>query len=524
MTADSIRNHEVASALAVLDLPGVGATRALDLFSQHGSATAAYEYLISVRGSDRVTSYAAQHPLFDYEAVLAATYALGGNVKLWSDPDYPANLSQWSGRPPVLFYKGDLSGLDRRALALVGRVDPSREGEDAAARFARLCVENGISVVSGLAKGIDGASHRASLLDPPGHTYAVVGHGLDFSYPTENEDLYDRIPRHGAVISQFPTGMGPQRWTFPARNEVMCTLALGTVIIEAKEGCGSIIQADFSFKHGRPVFILSRNLKGENTEWAEKLVARGAHVVRYFEDVLEVVEKAHGELWAPKPEDETIFDLSSLPAGNAEPRAALFDIDGVIVSTMEAERLAVADLASQVLGYQVDPSDVPSFGSPIEKLAALGVAHASDTYQAHYTAVWTRHKGDPTVHEVVETIRQLKADGWKLGAITANNKERAEALVPPELRSQFDAFITYGTGGKDKPQAIKRLLAGWDVLPTRAFYIGDQPKDLIAARVAGVMGIGVLWGFGSRTELEAETPALILEQPAQTRDLLGLFA
>lgn len=522
MTAASTRDYEAAHALAVLDLPGFGARKALDAFQHFGSAAAAYERLTGPNATDRVTAFAAEHPLHDYLGIVHATYALGGSFKLWTDADYPANLSQWQGRPPVLFFKGDLGGLAPRALALVGRVDPTPAGVDAAERFARLCVENGINVVSGLAKGIDGASHRAALEDPPGQTYAVVGHGLDFAYPAQNRDLYAAIPDHGAVISQFPTGTGPQRWTFPARNEVMCTLALGTVIIEAKEGCGSIIQADFSFKHGRPVFILSRNLKVGDADWARQLVARGAHVIERFDQVLDLVEKAHGALWNSKPREEAMFELEDLTM-TTEPRAALFDIDGVIASTMDAERLAVAELASHSLRQTVEPVNVPTYGSPIQKLAALGVPDADAVYRASYTSVWERHAGDPTIHEVVETIGRLKADGWKIGAITSNNKQRAEILVPAELRAQFDAFLTYGNGGKDKAAAIGALISKWNVRPDRAFYIGDQPKDLVSARQAGVMGIAVLWGFGTREELAAEGPALILETPAETLSLLDLF-
>jgi DNA protecting protein DprA len=295
------RDLEAAHALLLLDAPGVGPRKCLQLLHRHGSAQEAFDYLRIAADAvpERIRNFTRTTPLDSYIECVERNRLLGGQYKLWSDVGYPASLSQWDGRPPVLFYKGDLSHLNKRSLALVGRVDPTDKGFAAADWFARKCVDNDITVVSGLAKGIDGASHRASLREPKGYTYAVVGHGLDYVYPRENCDLYDAIPLRGAVISQFSTGTGPQRWTFPARNEVMCTLALGTVIVEGKPGCGSIIQADFSFKHGRPVFLLRRNLGSVESGWAEELVARGAHVVECFDQVIEVVDTAMNE-WSDR--------------------------------------------------------------------------------------------------------------------------------------------------------------------------------------------------------------------------------
>jgi predicted Rossmann fold nucleotide-binding protein DprA/Smf involved in DNA uptake len=126
--------------------------------------------VLYLTASDRVRDYLKKADIGTYLASIDATYALGGNFKLWHEIDYPENLRLWKGRPPVLFYKGDLSKLKTRALALVGRVDPSDTGLESAHRFARLCVEHGIAVVSGLAKGIDAQSHRAALEVPPGDT------------------------------------------------------------------------------------------------------------------------------------------------------------------------------------------------------------------------------------------------------------------------------------------------------------------------------------------------------------------
>jgi DNA protecting protein DprA len=530
MSAPSARDHEAALALALLDAPGLGPSKVLDLLTRWGSAEAAFE---KTRTNEKASQTLRDHldatDPANYLQQLTQTRELGGDVKLWSDESYPGNLSKWQARPPVLFYKGAIDALTPRALALVGRVDPTDAGVAAATRFARMCVDNNIDVVSGLAKGIDGASHRSALADPPGNTFAVIGHGLDFAYPAENHDLYAAIPNHGAIISQFPIGMGPQRWTFPARNEAMCTLALGTVIIEGRAGCGSIIQADFSFKHGRPVFILSRNLKTEDPGWALDLVKRGAHVIERFEQVTEIVESTMGHLWGEKSVQATFFDVEDMisvtPTTQEEqPRAALFDLDGVVVDTMLTTRQALAEVASVHLRRTVDVSSVPGTGAAWRELKALGVSDAYDVAKSEYQSAWVRHLPSSQVfEEVVATIAALRSDGWKIGAITSQPSVRANKMVPSEVRALFDVFLTYGEGGRDKASAIVKTLDKWRIEKSRAFYIGDQTKDIDAAKEAGVTSVAALWGYSSRSELASSGPDFLLETPRDSNRLLELF-
>ncbi|MFB2556783.1 HAD-IA family hydrolase [Herbiconiux liangxiaofengii] len=525
MTAPFARDLAAARVLGLLDAPSFGPKRVLDVLSRWPDPQDAIEYLIAdAKTSDKVVEHLRFLDQAVYLRQIEQTRALGGDFKLWNDDSYPSNLGRWAARPPVLFFKGDIDQLTTRALALVGRVDPTDQGIDAAGRFARLCVDNNIDVVSGLAKGIDGASHRAALMDPPGRTYAVVGHGLDFAYPAENRELYGAIPMHGAVISQFALGVSPQRWTFPARNEAMCTLALGTVIIEGKEGCGSIIQADFSFKHDRPVFILSRNLKTDNAEWAHKLVKRGAVVVEHFDQVTDAVERKMGELWGEKQVQGTFFNMDELVhSPSAEPKAALFDLDGVVVSTMTTERSAIAEVATRHLGRPVELNEVQAFGSPPEKLRALGVTNYYAVYRNEYQAAWLKHLGETTVFdEVVSVIVRLLDEGWRVGAITSQSSSRADRMIPQAVRELFSEFITYSEGGKDKSSAITRLLTKWNVAADRAFYIGDQPKDIEAARGAGVHEVAALWGFASEQDLRALAPEWVLEAPTDADQLLTI--
>ncbi|MCZ0710580.1 HAD-IA family hydrolase [Microbacterium paraoxydans] len=506
MRALSARDSEASFALALLDLPSFGARKTLDGIERYGSAEAAYERATSSNAPSRISEFVKEHPLFDYEGVLSRTRELGGDFKIWTDEDYPANLSQWQGRPPVLFYKGNLSGLARRSLALVGRVDPSERGVDAANRFARLCVEHEISVVSGLAKGIDGASHRGALEDPPGNTYAVVAHGLDFAYPAENRDLYASIPEHGAVISQFATGTGPQRWTFPARNEVMCTLALGTVIVEAKEGCGSIIQADFSFKHGRPVFILSKNLKSGDTEWARKLVKRGAHVIEHFEQVLEIVERAHGELWDKPAPIQPMFEMEDMTSASA-PRAAIFDLDGVVIDSRAATTRAIAAIATRHTGREIHPDTIKASQAPHKALQDAGVSNAWNVYTTEYDTAFAAEAEQVGVFDqMIAAIQQLREDGFLVAAVTSQPRRRIARMLPAEMQAHFQPLLASGEYPGKKDAGIQKVLRGLGVERENAVFVGDTASDLEAARKAGVKSVAVLWGFSTEADLDAWRP------------------
>lgn len=513
------RDQEAARILFLMDAPSLGARRVIDLLREHGSAEAARSALVASKtSSDKLRDFLTTATLEPFHHAIAKTRVLGGDFKLWCDPDYPKNLTLWPGRPPVLFYKGKLDGLQERSLALVGRIDPTPDGVAAAARFARKCVEHGISVVSGLAKGIDGASHAAALEPPPGTTYAVLGHGLDYRYPRENGSLYDAIPQNGALISQFRTGLGPQRWTFPARNEVMCTLALGTVIVEGAVGCGSLIQADFSFKHGRPVFILSRNLRGEGAEWAAPLVSRGAHVIEHFDQVLDVIDRELGGAHrnVDRVQEPLFTPGADVSSSNVPRTAVLFDIDGVIVDTRVAHAAALAEIATRHIGRTITPEQVPHGGKPHDALAAMGVANAYAVYRAEYDEAFAKARGEVKVFEdVVRLLSGLRAAGIQLGAVTAQPKRRADQMMPANVRALFSVFLCYNDTQGKKDVGIRAALNRLGVDATKAAYIGDQPTDLEAARKAGVKAVGVLWGFSDEDSLRRWPHDVLVEDPQQ---------
>lgn len=228
------------------------------------------------------------------------------------DPDYPLNLRFVYDRPPFLFYRGELRLDDSYALAVVGTRRPSDEGRKRARRMARLLCERDVTVLSGLAAGIDAEAHTAAL-EAGGRTVAVLGHGFGRPvYPKENAALAEEIAERGAVVSQFFPGTPPTRRTFPLRNVVTSGMGQGTCVIEASQTSGARLQARLAIEHGKQAFLLQSLL--DEFPWAREFAQReGARVVT---DVDEVV--AH----LRKPE-EMARDWSehraSIVAANAEP-------------------------------------------------------------------------------------------------------------------------------------------------------------------------------------------------------------
>lgn len=205
------------------------------------------------------------------------------------DAEYPDNLRQVYNHPPFLFVRGRPDPRDARSLAVVGTRRPSPEGRHQAARLAHDLARRGVTVVSGLAAGIDTAAHTAAL-EAGGRTIAVMGTGIDLVYPKENAPLARRIATGpGALISQFWPGAPPRSQNFPLRNVVTSGLALGTVVVEASHTSGARMQARLALEHGKRVLLVRSLVMQE--EWAQKFAQRrGVRVVESVDEVLPVVE------------------------------------------------------------------------------------------------------------------------------------------------------------------------------------------------------------------------------------------
>jgi DNA processing protein len=206
------------------------------------------------------------------------------------DDEYPANLRAVYDRPPFLWVRGRIEPEDARALAVVGTRTASSEGLEQAGHLAQALAARGVTVVSGLARGIDTAAHEGALA-AGGRTIAVMGTGIDLVYPRENAELAERIvARGGALVSQFPPKAPPTRFRFPLRNRTMSGLALGTVVVEASHTSGARMQARIAVEHGKRVFLVQELVTRE--AWTRRYIGHpAATVVERVDDVLAVLDE-----------------------------------------------------------------------------------------------------------------------------------------------------------------------------------------------------------------------------------------
>lgn len=240
------------------------------------------------RYAEQLVEAVRDEDLRDAQILLQRVRGLGARLITVLDEDYPTNLQLIYNRPPFIWVRGRLDARDMRAVAVVGTRQASEGGRRVARRLAYGLAEADVSVVSGLARGIDTAAHVASL-DAGGHTAAVIGTGiLARAYPPENAALAERISERGALVSQFWPDAPPRRTNFPLRNVVMSGLAAGTVVVEASSTSGAKMQARFALEHGKRLFLHENLLRNE--EWAQRYANRpGVSIVRTLDDILEVV-------------------------------------------------------------------------------------------------------------------------------------------------------------------------------------------------------------------------------------------
>ncbi len=220
--------------------------------------------------------------------------------------DYPVLLKQLTCPPPILYYRGDISSVDQPAVAVVGSRRATFYGKEVAHRLAVEMAQAGVSVVSGMALGIDTAAHRGAL-ENSGYTIAVMGCGLDHCYPPRNADLMEQIVSGGAVLSEFPLGTKPLPNHFPQRNRIISGLSLGTVVVEATAKSGSLITADYALEQNREVFAVPGNVGSPYSRGCHRLIKDGARLVESAADIL-------SEIFVnPSSEEQlTIEDASSL--------------------------------------------------------------------------------------------------------------------------------------------------------------------------------------------------------------------
>ena len=190
-----------------------------------------------------------------------------------NDDSYPQNLKSIYDPPPYLYVKGDFKNEDRLSVAIIGSRSATNYGRQITETISKELSSLGITIVSGMARGIDSFAHQ-STLDAGGRTIAVLGCGIDIAYPPENKALMKRIRNSGAIISEFPFGAPPEAANFPQRNRIISGLSLGTVVIEAADDSGSLITANYAVEQGRELFAVPGNITSRMSKGSNSLIKK----------------------------------------------------------------------------------------------------------------------------------------------------------------------------------------------------------------------------------------------------------
>lgn len=273
-------------------IPGIGGITYRQLIDRFGTPAKVFEAkeseLTAVKGIRQTIVKAIRNFITKERARQELELAHKYKVKIitFRDETYPHNLENIYDAPAMLYVKGNLSEVDGFSVAVVGSRNATHYGQKAAEGLSRSLASYGLTIVSGLARGIDTAAHLGAL-SGKGRTIAVLGSGLDVIYPEENKNLYHHIAENGAVISEYPFGAPPEPKNFPIRNRIISGLTLGTIIVEATRKSGSLITANFALEQGREVFAVPGSINSLRSSGTHRLIKRGAKLVERAEDIVE---------------------------------------------------------------------------------------------------------------------------------------------------------------------------------------------------------------------------------------------
>lgn len=300
LPADDLR-----ALLALQLVPGLGPMRTRGLLEHFGSAAAVLqasrEQLEAIPGVGAKTATDIIDSLreVDVEAELARLEKYRTTVRAFGRPDYPASLAQISDAPMLLYVRGELRESDAKAVAIVGSRACTEYGKRIAARLAGELAQAGYVVVSGLARGIDGAAHRGAL-EGGGRTLAVLAGGLSRIYPPDHKKLAEEVEQNGALLSESSMAQEPMALLFPARNRIISGLSKAVVLVEAAEHSGALITARHAGEQGRIVLAVPGPVDHAASAGANALIRQGAVLCRGCDDVLEELEGVSNRIIAEK--------------------------------------------------------------------------------------------------------------------------------------------------------------------------------------------------------------------------------
>jgi len=272
-------------------IPGIGHVKFTQLENYFGNMGAAWQAApaeLKHSGLDRssISAITSWRPKVSLEAEMKKLERYGVKALTWHDPDYPDRLKEIYDYPPVLYVRGSLLSEDEWCLAVVGTRRATVYGRQVTEEIVADLARGRISIVSGLARGIDSVAH-SSALDAGGRTIAIFACGLDTVYPPENANLARRIMQQGALISEYPLGTRPRAENFPRRNRIMSGLSLGVLVVEAGEVSGAMITARLALEQNREVFAIPGSILSPASKGTNHLIQEGAKLVGHYTDILE---------------------------------------------------------------------------------------------------------------------------------------------------------------------------------------------------------------------------------------------
>lgn len=279
--------------LRLIRTPTIGPVAFSSLLGRYGSASKALEALPTLTRRKSITL----PPIEAVEAELAAHEARGIRLIAACEPDYPPLLRALDPAPPILSFWGDLSFLHKPCVAIVGSRNASAIGQRFARQIAGELGEAGLTIVSGLARGIDTSAHHGALETG---TAAVLGGGVDHIYPKQNSELFDALTHKGCLVSESPLGHRATARDFPRRNRIISGLSLGVIVIEAAERSGTLITARYALEQNREVMAAPGSPLDPRTKGCNRLIRQGAHLIESAEDIINIINAISPMRYAPR--------------------------------------------------------------------------------------------------------------------------------------------------------------------------------------------------------------------------------
>lgn len=323
---------------------GIGAVRFQRLLDRFGDAESAWggapvELARAGLSAKLIERLVAVREKVDLSHIWDQIQSKGIHVLTWLDETYPQRLKEIEQPPPVLYVRGELSTEDEWAVAIVGSRRVTPYGRQVTEEITSFLAGNGITVVSGLARGVDVIAHKAAL-KAGGRTLAVLGSGVDRIYPPENRSVAEQIFEHGAVLSDYALGTPPESSNFPPRNRIISGLSMAVIIVEAGQTSGALITAEFAADQGREIFAVPGNIYAPQSKGTNKLIQQGALPLLSASDIMQALNLTRvGQQKAAR---------KALPAD---------DVEAKLLTAMGEEPLHVDEIRNQT-------------GLPVEKVSA----------------------------------------------------------------------------------------------------------------------------------------------------------